>query len=275
MKLPLFFIALAGVCLTGCTSLEVTKLDPTSTASGLRYSLQIPKVKLTTLQKAVYDSPDLTKPRIVAEMKAEVVTIPDTNRTYLINLKPGWFSADSYGITYADNGGLAGYNAASDDQTATVITEIGKIALTGVALAAARRGTEGLDAPPPRGTASVDDSDRRLLNTAIARIDELRQRIDPKECETSHLGMLPDDLKKLCAPLTDDERKELSKLLDGLAALQTALYKDPKRVTDVTYIDLIPVPVGQSTLDDYILTNAKRLLGDQKVVTIAIFKTIP
>ena len=264
----------SAVALLGCSKLVVKKIDPVSDVDGLRYSLQIPKVRIIYYEKAVYDGPDPKKPRVVAEAKAEVVTIPDPTRTYVINLENGWFSADAFGITYADNGAISTYNATADDQTATVVTELGRIALAGAALAASPASEKIQRRPPLDGTATVDNTDRILLQAAIKRVNLLQTRIDQQDCIKNNSGKPDDELKKVCSPLTKDEREELTGLLAAISALQAHLFKATE-VVGTKYINLRFVPDDHTSPDEFVLSNAVAWRGSERSVIVAVAKRVP
>lgn len=267
-------VAFSAVALLGCSRLFVMKVDSTSDIDGLRYSLQVPKIRITYLEKAVYDGPKSEEPRIVRGAKVELVTIPDATRTYLINLKSGWFSADSFGITYADNGAISGYNATTVDQTAIVVEELGKIALAGAALAASPDSKGIQRRPPPEGTRTLDITDRMLLNAAIKRVEQLQKRLDQEGCNSQNSGKSPDELSKLCSPLTKDEREELTTLATSISALQKVLFTADE-VVGKTYIDLQFVPDNETSVDEYVIKHAAALRGSERSAIVAVAKRVP
>lgn len=236
-------IALAVVLsMTACAELQVTKIKPGQGDGGLAYCLVVPKLQVTTKEAVVYDQGDrlLSPPyaeaaRSIQERTVALVQVPSYEHYYSAKLKSGWFTADSYTIGYDTNGCLSTYNFTTVDQTATVITTLGSIALAAAPLAAGKEKVKPPQvtyAEPSEATYLTEWESAQVLKKAEAQIESL-----------SSPGR----------KLTQTEEKQLSDLIDNAAKLRTLLNPTPTHVIKTEYVNLRFLPDDCLDADKYVV----------------------
>ena len=228
------------VLTSACAELQVKKIEPGKEEGTLTYCLLVPKLQVTTKQALVYDKLDLPKPpyaraaREVSEQTITLVQVPSYEHYYSAKVKSGWFTADSYSITYDPNGCLNSYTFTTVDQTGTVITTVASIALAAAVVAAAEA-TEVTYPEPSADTYLIDRSSRKVLNIAEQQIEEL--------------------LKK-GSSITDQERDKLNNLLEKAAKLRDLLNPKPTQIVKVEFVDLRFIPASE-VADKYVVRLMK------------------
>lgn len=240
-----FFMAIIALAVvlstTACAKLQVAKIKPGQGDGGLAYCLVVPKLQVTTKEAVVYDQGDcLPNPpyskaaRSIQERTVALVQVPSYEHYYSAKLKSGWFTADSYTIGYDTNGCLSTYNFTTVDQTATVITTLGSIALAAAPLAAGKEKVKPPQvtyAEPSEATCLTEWESAQVLKRAENKINSLLSRGD----------------------LSDPEQKQLSDLIDNAAKLRTLLNPTPTHVIKTEYVNLRFLPDDCRDADKYVV----------------------
>jgi hypothetical protein len=235
-----FGAVLSGFATAGCTTLEVTKIKPGEENGGLTYCLLVPKAQIVTKEAVVYDKVDAKVPpfskaaRSIKTATVNLVQVPSDDHYYSVKVHSGPFSADTYGVTYDNNGCLSSYTFAAADQTGQAVSSLAGTVLAVAALAAAEK-PQVTYPEPDQTTYLLDKTSRIELEKAEKRIKELADQ---------------------GANISDKDRDLLNALLDRAAKLRDVLYPVPTHVISNEFQDLIWVPntvADSETTDDWVI----------------------
>jgi hypothetical protein len=242
-------IALTAILsVTACaTRLEVKKIQPGEEKGGLAYCLLVPKVQVITKEAVVYDTKDCDKypptasPRRIQEQTVSLVQVPSYQYYYEAKVHSGWFTTDSYQITYDSNGGLSTYNFTTAEQTGSAITALAGITL---ALAPIVAGEEPqISVPlPSESDYLAQCTSGELLKKAEDKIKELKNKIKLKKGGA-----------KKKAKNNTDELTQLQNLNDAVSKLKALLNPTPSQIIKTEYFNLRFMPEGSDNADQYII----------------------
>jgi hypothetical protein len=194
MRAASVFVFSLAILLAGCANLTVTKVEPSSAAGGLRYSLPKPFIQ-------VVPQPDGT-------IAVEVVYLPDIDNTYAISTS-AYFAAYAFQVVLEQGGFLSKIELRQN--TAAVSQQA---AATGGAMTAQALSLQAAQATAVQG----------VVDTAQAAVDEARATVMANEKKLELLERQtprPTDLINNTRVALEEAKAKLTVKEDALRRAQT------------------------------------------------------